>query len=319
VAIVAVLCGLGLAALSSAIQFGDDLKTKSDDAIAASKKNEQLQLYQNGAHLSKLASRVSAGRYKGPHHTRPHRHHHSKYQVPLQLQGGLAASVDLRPKMPPIYDQGDIGSCVDNALAGILQYDGMRENGGDRNTPSRLFLYYNARTLENDVNQDAGSTVEDGILGAAKWGYCDETLWPYLDSNEFTKPSQSCYDAALPFAIRDYHTVTQSASSIKGTLAGGNPVIFGFQVYQSFMSTTVARTGIVPMPKRSEQILGGHSVLLVGYSEASQRYLCRNSWGTGWGLAGYFWMPYQYVHSPVLSGDFWVVNTVPTGSGVTGR
>jgi C1A family cysteine protease len=215
--------------------------------------------------------------------------------------------------MPPVYDQGDIGSCVDNALAGILQYDGMRENG-NRAVPSRLFLYFNARTLENDINVDGGSTVRDGILGAVKWGYCNETLWPYLDANEFRKPPQSCYTAALPFAIRDYHSVPQNSTSIRGAISAGNPVIFGFQVYRSFMTSTVARTGIVPMPGKSEQFVGGHAVLLVGYSDASQMYLCRNSWGTGWGLGGYFWMPYAYVQSADLAGDFWVVNTVPTGA-----
>jgi hypothetical protein len=66
----------------------------------------------------------------------------------------------------------------------------------------------------------------------------------------------------------------------------------------------------VPLPPRSEQVLGGHAVLAVGYEDATQRFIVRNSWGKGWGNKGYCTMPYSYLTDPSLARDFWAVYTV---------
>jgi C1A family cysteine protease len=88
------------------------------------------------------------------------------------------------------------------------------------------------------------------------------------------------------------------------------PVVFGFSVYESFESDEVAKTGTVLMPDKSEQLLGGHAVVLCGYDDETKRFLVRNSWGEEWGQAGYFTLPYEYVTDPNLASDFWVVQTV---------
>jgi C1A family cysteine protease len=69
----------------------------------------------------------------------------------------------------------------------------------------------------------------------------------------------------------------------------------------------VAKTGIVPMPGRDEQSLGGHAVVIVGYDVAAKTVICRNSWGSGWGMKGYFTMPFDYILNSDLAEDFWVV------------
>jgi C1A family cysteine protease len=61
------------------------------------------------------------------------------------------------------------------------------------------------------------------------------------------------------------------------------------------------------MPAAREKTLGGHAVVAVGYNDAQQRFLVRNSWGTGWGKKGYFTMPYAYLTDPNLSDDFWTI------------
>jgi C1A family cysteine protease len=69
------------------------------------------------------------------------------------------------------------------------------------------------------------------------------------------------------------------------------------------------------MPASDEQVLGGHAVLAVGYDDASQRFLVRNSWGSAWGQNGYFTMPYTYLITSSLASDFWVIQTVQNGEG----
>jgi C1A family cysteine protease len=81
-------------------------------------------------------------------------------------------------------------------------------------------------------------------------------------------------------------------------------------VYESFEGDDVAKSGIVPMPGATETVLGGHAVMAVGYDDASQRFLVRNSWGSAWGMGGYFTIPYAYLTDENLADDFWVIRVV---------
>ena len=96
---------------------------------------------------------------------------------------------------------------------------------------------------------------------------------------------------------------------LQGCLASGFGFVFGFTVYESFESPTVAQTGEMPMPAPSEKKLGGHAVMAVGYDNASRMMIVRNSWGTSWGEAGYFMMPYEFIIGPNCS-DFWTISSV---------
>jgi len=86
--------------------------------------------------------------------------------------------------------------------------------------------------------------------------------------------------------------------------------VFGFSVYQSFESPQMAQSGHLSLPQPSEQMLGGHAVLAVGYDDANQWFVVRNSWGDQWGMGGYFTMPYPYLTQPNLSRDFWTIRMV---------
>jgi len=97
---------------------------------------------------------------------------------------------------------------------------------------------------------------------------------------------------------------------MKGCLASGYPFVFGFSVYESFESPQVAKTGIAPMPASSEKQIGGHAVIAVGYNDAQQRFIVRNSWGSGWGMRGYFTLPYAYLADGDLAADFWTIRLV---------
>jgi len=224
--------------------------------------------------------------------------------------GALPPRVDLRPSCPPVYDQGSLGSCTANAVAGALQFDEIKQQEADAFTPSRLFIYYNERVIEGTVDEDAGAMLRDGIKSVARQGAPHETLWPYLVSKFRTRPSAAAYKDAAGHQALLYQRVPRTIDQFKGCLADGYPFVFGFSVYESFESAAVARSGAVPMPRPREVLLGGHAVLAVGYDDASGRFLVRNSWGTGWGQAGYCTMPYAYLLDGGLSDDFWTVRLV---------
>jgi C1A family cysteine protease len=217
----------------------------------------------------------------------------------------LPPHVDLRPTCPPVEDQGNLGSCTANALAGALEFLERKDNVSFIDV-SRLFIYYDERVIENTVKSDSGAMLRDGIKTLAKQGVCSEKKWPYVVSKFAAKPTAACYKEALQHQITSYNRIV-TVDEMRTCLAEGFPFVFGFTVYESFESQQVAQTGIVQLPQTGERTLGGHAVLGVGYDDATKRFIVRNSWGTGWGQQGYFTMPYDYLSNRNLSDDFWTV------------
>jgi len=119
-------------------------------------------------------------------------------------------------------------------------------------------------------------------------------------------PSPACYTLGADHQLTAYARL-QTLDEMRTCLADGYPFVFGFTVYESFESDQVAKTGVVPMPKAYEKVLGGHAVLAVGYDNAKKRVVVRNSWGTDWGMKGYFTMPYDYVADRGLADDLWTI------------
>jgi C1A family cysteine protease len=232
------------------------------------------------------------------------------YAAPQRVLGALPPNVDLRSACPPVVDQGELGSCTANAIAGALEFDQMKQEQDDVFAPSRLFIYYNERVIEHTVDEDAGAMIRDGIKSVSKDGAPHESLWPYVISKFKTKPSAAAYKDGKKHTAVLYQRLTQSLEQFKACLASGYPFVFGFSVYESFESDAVAKNGKVPLPKPKEKQLGGHAVLAVGYDDAQKRFIVRNSWGTGWGLKGYFTIPYDYLTNPDLADDFWTIKQV---------
>jgi C1A family cysteine protease len=204
-----------------------------------------------------------------------------------------------------------LGSCTANAIAGALQYLECKEGQTPPVMPSRLFVYYNERTLEGTVGSDSGAQIRDGIKSVVKQGYCSESCWPYVIANFALKPPTECYRQALKERVTQYLRLDNGVVSLLTCLATEFPFVFGFSVYESFESASVAQTGVVHMPKRGERLVGGHAVVAVGYDLAAKRFTVRNSWGGRWGQHGYFTMPFEYVTDPYLAADFWTIRKVP--------
>jgi C1A family cysteine protease len=231
------------------------------------------------------------------------------YAAPSELLLKLPTSVDLRAQCPAVYNQEQLGSCTANAIAAALEFDQTKENQ-EVFPPSRLFIYYNERELEGTVSTDSGAQIRDGIKTVARQGDCPESLWPYDITKFAVKPPQQCYQQALQFKAVQYQRLAQILNQLKGCLASGYPFVVGITIYESFEGPQVAQTGHASMPSPSEAVVGGHAVMAVGYDDSQSWFILRNSWGDGWGMKGYFTLPYAYLTDQNLAGDFWTIRVV---------
>lgn len=211
--------------------------------------------------------------------------------------------------LPAVWDQLTTGSCTGHGVTAAKMYARAKQ-GLPFVDLSRLFPYWNARVAEGSQDSDSGAVIADVVAATQALGDCPYTDLP-TDANLVTvAPSAEAFSDALAHkalsATRvwgsagpglEYHT--KHCISVLGL-----PVVYGITVYESFESDEVAKSGIVPIPGPSEQVLGGHCIVAVGYDDAAQLVLSRNSWGTDWGQAGYFQIPYGYIFNPDYSDDF---------------
>ncbi len=234
-------------------------------------------------------------------------HRDLTYAAPRTLLRKLPTKIDLTKKCPAVYDQGQLGSCTANAIGAAFEFELIKQNKLRVFRPSRLFIYYNERSMEHTVNSDSGALIRDGIKSVNKLGVCPENMWPYNPNQFACRPANSCYTEALRHQVTSYHRVERNLNQMKSCLAEGFPFVFGFTVYDSFESSAIAKSGKLNLPKKNEAQVGGHAVTAVGYNEASKRFLVRNSWGANWGMKGYFTMPYDYLLDENLADDFWTI------------
>jgi C1A family cysteine protease len=226
---------------------------------------------------------------------------------------GLPLSVSLRSEMPAVFDQSTLGACVAHSTCAMFQFAHGATKTIEQNY-SRLSLYYQARLMEGTQNSDSGCINRDAISVCAQKGVGLEIDFPYDVTKYMIAPPQKELEEGLENKAIEYSRLV-SRSDFRNCLAQGHPFIVGITIFGSFESNEVAKTGIVPMPQYGEQMLGGHSVCVVGYDNnyksMGEYYEVRNSWGPNWGDQGYFWLPAAYLeptgNNQNLASDFWCI------------
>lgn len=219
----------------------------------------------------------------------------------------LPTKVDLTSKLGvKPYNQYDIGSCTANATAAAIQF--LQKLGGLKKVmPSRLFIYYNSRAIAGTESEDSGAYLRDVVKAVNKQGYVPEKNYTYTRKNLFAKPSDELYVDAATRCVSAYERIEDgNVSTMMNCLAEGYPFVFGMVVYNQAFSIA-EKTGVMPMPKKNDDIIGGHAVIAVGYDLERKAFIVRNSYGASWGNKGYFLLPFDFADNPELMWDCWVL------------
>lgn len=233
----------------------------------------------------------------------PERHASLCSTLYVPPQPTLPPSADLRGYNLPVYDQGELGSCTAFAIAkGLREF--LELQAGRPATPlSALWLYRHERMAEQDVPDDAGANLVDGLWTLTNSGCAPDGLWPYDVAKFADAPPAEADAAAAAFKVeRTMHFVDGDVDGVKHCLGSGFPVAVGLQFYAAFQSEAVAANGQVPMPTEGEQCLGGHAVLVVGFT-GDGKFIVRNSWGPDWGDRGHFYIDEAYLRQ--YGTEFW--------------
>jgi Papain family cysteine protease len=231
----------------------------------------------------------------------PHR------MLQMRMFSGFASAVDLRSACGPVKDQGSEGACTAHAGTSANEWI-HRRYLGKQPVFSPQYTYAKELLAQGDFPQDDGS---DGVTLCNTLianGCCELSAYPYVPG-QILKPTPAQDANAASYRLGAYHGLrgSETALSVIGDLTPW-PVEVGFTVYESFESVDVAKSGVMPIPKAGETLLGGHEVLMVGYdigptptlrpTGSLPAALIQNSWGTGWGLGGFFWMPVAILDAP---------------------
>jgi C1A family cysteine protease len=216
------------------------------------------------------------------------------------------------------YNQGTLGSCSAHGSAFIYVFEQLKQENKNPIMPSRLDLYYKSREVMGKIGEDSGAGIRDAVNIMIDKGVSIEKDWPYDISKYQQRASDVSYQQSKMFRgitaqkIDTSQDITQDATvnHIKNALLSGQPIDFGFYVYESFESDETKRTGMMPMPGPKEGIVGGHCCVVIGYDDSKQSFLVRNSWGTEWGIGGNFYMPYAFMADKTKTFDLWILTSV---------
>lgn len=251
-------------------------------------------------------ARTSGLRGRDPQDSRDYPFAYSPILAEAPLAPPPAASVI--QWLPPIKDQGPIGSCTAQAAGAAREV--LTSKVGHQPQPlSELWLYYETRRKFWDINEDSGAYLREAMAIVRGRGVALEIDWPYVASRWRDPPPAASYGPALNYRNVNYYRIANLNEMI-ACIAAGWPFVFGFPIHPNFQEAE--ETGIVPLPN-SSLVLGWHAVLAYGYrtdpAAVGGGWLdARNSWGTVFGSDATLHFPWQFIRTRAALGDVWALH-----------
>ena len=221
----------------------------------------------------------------------------------------LPSSFSLKDKAKQVYHQLTSNSCSSNAAANFLSNSGHV----DCNI-SRLYMYFCTRYVDNNYImpvEDHGATLKSVFIALSQYHYIEEVKYPYLIEKVDSIPPKEVFEEAITInksPITSYRQIIPSEYAIKYIISQcKKPILFGLMVYSNFFRLT-KENDILSLPSSSDEMLGGHAVIIIGYSDETQTFEILNSHGDSFASDGIFRLKYEYALNKDLCFEFYTVN-----------
>ena len=209
----------------------------------------------------------------------------------------LPEKIDWTPKMSPVRDQGQEGVCVGfAAAAGMKEYQ-EKLDYQKLVILSPRFLYSEAKLIDG-MPEEEGTTIRAAMRVLKAKGVCREKFWPYQPLKK-NKPLSGAFSNAKKFRILTYARIL-NLDELRMNVAVNGPAVLGIKVFKGIFAP---KAGLVPMPKKGQNSLGGHAVCAAGYDNKKQLVTFKNSWSSKWGDRGYGYLTFEYVRRYMM--DAW--------------
>lgn len=204
----------------------------------------------------------------------------------------LPASIDWREDgaVSKVTDQGQCGSCWAFALTAALESYVMRAPGVSRDVD----LSEQVMVSCSGIGSCDGGTLDGDFIRNV--GIPPEKFYPYSAQNGSCEDVKEGWQQSA-FKINTWGSVPKSLSAIKAALVQYGPLPTALWVYEDLMHY---KSGVYSYT--SGRKLGGHAILLVGYDDAEQCFILKNSWGDDWGEKGFFKVAYSEINTVVTMG-----------------
>ncbi|MCL4500985.1 MAG: C39 family peptidase [Deltaproteobacteria bacterium] len=169
-----------------------------------------------------------------------------------------------------------------------------------------------------DVNLSEQTLISCSSAGNCSGGYVNtaadfvrDTGLPLDSCFPYTATNSTCASACANWSTADYRsagwhwvaTTAPTVESLKSAITTYGPVVTTMDVYSDFYSYV---SGVYSYVSGTYQ--GGHAVVIVGYDDPGQYFIVKNSWGTGWGMSGYFLIAYSQLTSAVNFGYYTIAD-----------
>ena len=205
----------------------------------------------------------------------------------LAAAPGFAPAIDWRNNngnhVTPVRDQGGCGSCVSFGSMALIESMAHIETGRwiDLSEADSHFCSSHGANC-------SGWWPDQCLDQVLARGVCDEVGFPYpsaFPGNDIHASPPACKlpaDRATRLTKITARHALATAIAAKNHLTNVGPITGCLSVFNDFFSYAGGVYHHV-----SGALAGGHCVLVIGYSEAEQCWIIKNSWGTGWGIGGF--------------------------------
>jgi len=210
----------------------------------------------------------------------------------------IPASKDLREAWWTINDQGSTGSCVGWATAdSVLRWHFVKaERLPTTGFLSPRFIWMASKETDPLITRPTtfieteGTSLKAALDIARKFGVVRDSTLPFASGKLYPGQAKTFYAIAALRKILAYFNLDTNLTNWRSWLATKGPILTRLDVDSTWDSATSTSGNLDEYQPDTKR--GGHAVAIIGYK--SDRFIVRNSWGTGWGDKGFAYASLAY-------------------------